>query len=237
MRFDVTDLGIAGARKLSQLDFVANNIANASTPGFKAEHLYYAMNGKKAQEGAMMELGPTVSRKDLAQGTLTATGGSLHAGIEGDGYFTIETKTGKAYTRNGSFRINNKNELVTSKGDYVQGENSKIVITGSKIMIDKDGSIYADDVLVGKLQIATFKDPHALSRSTDGCFVDDGKAGCQKAQDYKIAGGHLENSNVNTVREMTDMMDIQRTFETYQKMILTLSDMDKISTSRIGKLI
>lgn len=237
MRYDITDLGRAGARKLTQLDFATNNIANASTSGFKAEHLYYAMKGRKVQEGALMDLGPTVSKMDFAQGTLSITGNALDLAIEGEGFFNIQTKQGNVYSRSGGFLLNKDNELVTPKGDYVLGESGKIVITGKKVNVDKDGSIYADDNLVGKLKISAFTDPGMLARSTDGRFVDDGKAGLKNAEGYRIAGGYLEMSNVNAVREMTDMMEIQRTFETYQKVILTLTDMDKISTNRIGKLI
>jgi len=237
MLYDVTDVARAGARKLTQLDFITNNIANASTSGFKSEHLYYAMKGRNAQEGALTDLGPTVSKMDYSQGTLRVTGNTFDLAIEGDGFFTIQTKQGNAYTRNGSFVLNNKKELVTLAGDYVLGESGKIVIDGSSVNIDKEGSIYVDENLVGKINISAFKDPYALARSTDGRFVDDGKAGRKKAEAYSIAGGYVEMSNVNTVREMTEMMEIQRAFETYQKVILTLQDMDKISTNRIGKLI
>jgi len=237
MRYDVTDMGRAGARKLTQLDYVANNIANASTTGFKAEHLYYAMKGKKVQEGAMMELGPTVTKMDYSQGTLMLTGNRLDMAIEGEGYFTIQTKKGNVYTRNGNFMLNKNNELVTTSGDYVLGESGKIVLTEGNIIVNQEGSIYVDENPAAKLKISTFKNPYALSRSTDGRFVDSGNAGLTAAKDYKISGGYLEMSNVNAVREMTDMMEIQRTFESYQKVILTLQDMDKISTSRIGKAV
>jgi flagellar basal body rod protein FlgG len=237
MRFNVTDLGRAGARKLTQLDFVTNNIANASTSGFKAEHLYYAMKGKKVQEGALIDLGPTISKMDFAQGTLNVTGNALDLAIEGEGFFTIATRQGNAYTRGGSFMLNKDNELVTSGGDHVLGESGKIIISGKNVNISKDGSVYADESLVGKLKISAFTDQSLLSRSTDGRFIDDGKAGIKNAEGYKIAGGYLEMSNVNAVKEMINMMEIQRTFETYQKVILTLTDMDKISTNRIGKLI
>jgi flagellar basal-body rod protein FlgF len=237
MRYDVTDVARAGARKLTQLDFVTNNVSNASTSGFKSEHLYYAMKGKQAQEGALVDLGSTVSKMDYSQGTLKVTGNTFDLAIEGEGFFTIQTRQGNVYTRNGSFVLNKNKELVTSSGDYVLGESGKIVIEGAAVNIDKDGSVYADENLVGKIRISAFKDPNALSRSTDGRFVDQGNAGLKKADAYSISGGYLEMSNVNAVREMTDMMEIQRAFETYQKVILTLTDMDKISTNRIGKLI
>jgi len=237
MLYDVTDVARAGARKLTQLDFVTNNMANASTSGFKADHLYYAMKGKQVQEGAPTALGQTVSRADFSQGTLRVTGNVFDLAIEGEGFFTIQSKQGKTYTRNGSFILNKNQELVTQTGDYVLGESGKIIVDGNNITIDKDGSIYSDETLAGKIKVSAFKDPYALVRAPDGHFVDDGKAGLKNAGNYSIAGRHLEMSNVNAVREMTDMMEIQRAFETYQKIILTLTDMDKISTNRIGKLI
>lgn len=237
MRYDVTDVGRAGARKLTQLDFVTNNVANSSTSGFKAEHLYYAIKGRQAQEGALIDLGPTVSKMDFSQGTLKVTGNTFDLAIEGEGFFTIQTKQGNVYTRNGSFLLNKNKELVTPQGDYVLGESGKIVIDGQSVNINKDGSVYVDENPVGKIKISSFRNQSELTRSTDGRYVDNGKAGLKNADAFSIAGGYLEMSNVNAVREMTDMMDIQRTFETYQKVILTLQDMDKISTNRIGKLI
>jgi len=237
MRYDVNDIAIAGARKLTQLDFVANNVANASTPGFKSEHLYYAMKGKAAQENSDVDLGQTATKIDFAQGTLNRTGNKFDLAIESDGFFTLQTKNGIAYTRNGSFILNKNNELVTPAGDYVLGESGKIVISGQSVEIDNDGSIQVDGSVAGKLRITAFSNPGDISRAAAGQYVDSGKAGPKNASNYKIGSGYLEMSNVNAVKEMVDMIDIQRTFETYQKIILTMSDFDRISTSRLGKLI
>ena len=237
MRYDVNDVAIAGARKLTQLDFVANNVANANSAGFKSEHLYYAMKGKDAQENSRIDLGPTATRIDFTQGTLNRTGNKFDLAIESEGFFTIQTKNGIAYIRNGSFMLNKNNELVTPAGDYVMGESGKIVISGESVGIDADGSIQVDGSVAGKLKITSFSNPDDISRAAAGQYVDSGKAGPKKADNYKIASGYLEMSNVNAVKEMVDMIDIQRTFETYQKIILAMSDLDKISTNRIGKLI
>ena len=237
MSYDINDVAIAGARKLTQLDFVANNVANASTPGFKSEHLYYAMKGKAAQENSRVDLGPTTTTIDFAQGTLNRTGNKFDLAIEGDGYFTIQTRNGIAYTRNGNFILNKNNEIITHAGDYVLGESGKIVISGEEVSIDGDGSIQVDGSVAGKLRITAFSNPGDITRADVGQYMDSGKAGPKKANNYSMASGYLEMSNVNVAKEMVDMMDIQRTFETYQKIILTMSDFDKISTSRIGRLI
>ena len=237
MIYDVNDVGIAGSKKLTQLDFVANNVANASTSGFKSEHLYYAMKGKAAQENSRVDLGPTSTTIDFAQGTLNRTGNKFDLSIEGDGFFNIQTKKGIAYTRNGNFLLNKNKELITPAGDYVLGESGKIVVLGESIQIDNDGSIQVDGSATGKLKITTFSNPGDISRAPSGQYVDSGKAGPKNADNYSIASGYLEMSNVNAVKEVIDMIDIQRTFETYQKIILTMADLDKISTNRIGKLV
>jgi flagellar basal-body rod protein FlgG len=199
--------------------------------------MYFSTRGKEAQQGAMTGLGVTVTKMDLSQGTLKSTGNSLDFAIEGDGFFTIQTKDGDIYTRNGSFVLNTEKELVTQTGDYVLGESGKIVINGKNIVVSKDGSIYVDETIAGKLKISFFEKPQLLQRSSKGGFVDIDKAGLKEAESYGIAGGYLEMSNVNVIQEMTEMIGIQRAFESYQKMIQTLQDLDKISSNKIGKLI
>jgi len=151
-------------------------------------------------------------------------------------FFTIQTRQGDAYTRNGSFALNKNKELVTLNGEYVLGQAGKIVIDGKDVSIDKDGTISVDGNPSGKLKIVDFGNAQALTRSGEGRFLDSGKAELKEAGSYRIAGGYLEMSNVNAVREMTDMIEIQRAFETYQKVILTLQTMDNIATNRIGKV-
>lgn len=237
MLYDVTQIGLAGARKLLELDFVTNNVANSATAGFKAEHLYYAMQGKNVDQGVAPGLGHTVSAIDFSQGTLQTTGNILDLAIEGDGFFTIQTKKGTAYTREGSFILNKNKELVTPQGDYVLGDGGKIIIDGTSVTINQEGMIYVDENPVGKIKVTAFEKPQKLARSADGKYIDRDGAGAKKTADYRVNSGYLEMSNVNAVREMTDMINIQRTFETYQKIIFTLQDMDKISTNRIGKLV
>lgn len=237
MSYDVNDVAVAGARKLTQLDFIANNLANISTNGFKSEHLYYAIKGRQAQEGARSDLGRTSTTIDFAQGTLQRTGNLLDMAIEGDGFFAIEQNNGAtAYTRNGSFVTNKNKELVTKSGAKVLGESGKIVINGSHVNIDADGTIRVDGNMAGKLKIVSFTDASQLTRGAEGHYIDDGSARLKKSDASRISGGYLETSNVNAMKEMVEMIEGHRSFEAYQKIIQTMSDLDKISTNRIGKL-
>lgn len=238
MSYDVNDVAVAGARKLTQLDFIANNLANISTNGFKSEHLYYAIKGREAQEGARSDLGRTSTTIDFTQGTVQRTGNPLDVAVEGDGFFAIEQNNGTiTYTRNGSFVTNKNKELVTKSGAKVLGESGqKIIINGSQINIDTDGTIRGDGNLAGKLKIVSFTSPSQLTRAAEGHYMDDGSAGLKKSITSRISGGYLETSNVNAMKEMVEMIEGHRSFESYQKIIQTMSDLDKISTNRIGKL-
>jgi flagellar basal-body rod protein FlgF len=248
MAFDVSNIASAGERSILQLDAVANNLANSSTPGFKSEQVFYGI----MKEATQQEIGnsnpsapPSLQynsqpRKivDLSQGVLMKTGNTLDMAIEGKGFFCIQQKTGISYTRNGSFTINKDNELVTGNGLSVLGESGPIKISGKSIEIDSDGNIIADGNIAGKLRIVVFKKPGELTRAGDGQYIDEGNAEQSAADKYRVAGGYLESSNVNPVKEMIKLINIQRyDLETYQKVIQTLSDLDKISTSRLGKLI
>ncbi len=236
MGYDISDIAIAGSRKLTQLDFLSNNLANASTTGFKSEHLYYAMKEKQAQETSPSGLGPTSIVMDFAQGTLQHTGNPLDVAIEGEGFFTIDQKDGTTYTRNGGFVLNKDKELVTKSGAKVLGESGPITINGTQINIDADGTIRVDGNLAGKLKVVSFANPGQLIRTAGGQYIDEGNAGLKKNDQYRVSGGYLEMSNVNAMKEMVEMIDGHRSFETYQKIIQTMSDLDKISISKIGRL-
>ena len=90
--------------------------------------------------------------------------------------------------------------------------------------------------MAGKLKIVAFDKPGQLTRTAGGQYVDDGNAGLKKNDTSRIASGYLETSNVNAMKEMVEMIDGHRSFEAYQKIIQTMADLDKISTSRLGRL-
>ncbi|OPY85175.1 MAG: Flagellar basal-body rod protein FlgG [Smithella sp. PtaU1.Bin162] len=242
MNFHITDIAHAGDRVVTRLDLAANNLANVSTPGFKSEHLFYATAAINDQEKDKRNTVNTLNfqetkRIDFSQGQLGKTGNKLDMAIEGEGFFTIQQKEGISYTRNGSFAVNKNNELVTKKGLAVLGESGPIKVSGTSVEVASDGTVIVDGVNSGKLKITDFKEPDKLVRVNESQYIDKGNAGAMKAEKYRVENGCLESSNASAVKEMVDMMDIHRTFETYQKIILTLTDLDKISVSRIGKLI
>lgn len=230
MAYDINNVTSVMDRKVKQMDHVANNLANASTPGFKAEHLR-ALQATGAGEAASAE-----STVDFRPGLAEKTGNALDLLIEGDGFFVIQTKEGLAFTRRGDFTIDRENRLVTQDGAPVMGENGFITLKKGKIHIGRDGSISLDGDAAGKLRIVDFNNRMELTPLGAGLYRDSGTAGMKKSPRPQVESGFLELSNVNMIQEMTEMIEINRSFENYQKIIQTLSDLDKLSVSRIGRL-
>ncbi|MDD2316481.1 MAG: flagellar basal-body rod protein FlgF [Desulfobacterales bacterium] len=233
MPYQVGDVANACSRTMSQLDYVTHNLANVNTPGFKAEYLHFArmtQNDGLAPESGQMAV-------NFESGTLQETGNPLDAALEGDGFFVVEAGPGgSAYTRQGNFTLDRDGYLVTAAGDKVLGASGPIQVEGDRISIDDQGRVISDGDEAGRLRVVRFEYPQELRRKGSGLFTDPGNAGGTPEDDPRLKSGSLENSNVNVVWEMVAMIDIQRTFEAYQKVIQTMADQDRLSTSRVGKL-
>jgi len=227
---DISSVASAMDRKIMQMDRVANNLANASTPGFKAEHL------RALQATGAGEVAPTEAAVDFTPGLPEKTENALDLLVEGDGFFVIQAKEGLAFTRRGDFTIDRDNRLVTQEGAPVMGENGLITLKKGKVTISRDGSVSVDADVVGKLRIVEFDSRMKLTPLGGSLYRDSGAAGMKPSPRPQVASGILELSNVSMIREMTEMIEINRSFENYQKIILTLSEMDKMSVSRIGRL-
>jgi len=226
----------AAVKKLSQLDYVVHNLANASTPGFKTERLIFVRNpGSDTMAEDSFSHNPVVLI-DHSMGTAEKTGSPLDVAIQGDGYFVIETPNGERYTRNGSFTLSAGGELVTKSGDPVMGEGGRITISGKKFEIGNTGSVTVDGSEVGKIKLVDFKKKDALIKKGAGLFEAAAKAEQSPIENPEVRAGYLETSNVSAVKEMIEMIDIQRSFEAYSKAMQTISDQDRLSTSRVGKL-
>jgi flagellar basal-body rod protein FlgG len=235
MGYGVIDVAKAGYERITQLDIIANNLANASTPGFKVENFYPgAPDNPAAAQGPV----PAVSRAvvDFSQGMFKETGNALDLAIEGEGFFTVQTRTGTQYTRKGSFILNKNNQIVTSSGDLVMGGKGPVALPGKNFYVDGAGNVMVGGAAADRLAIVRFKNPRALLRTRDGMFRDEGGAGVEKIARPSVKSQVVEMSNVNVFKEMVGMIDVQRSFESYQKIIQTIADMDKISVSRIGRL-
>jgi len=236
MMYGVNTAVSAAVKKLSQHDYVTHNLANANTPGFKAERLIFVRRPETDPMAEDSFSHDPVVLIDHSPGTLQKTGNPLDVAIQGEGYFVIETKDGERYTRNGGFTLSPSGELVTLSGDAVMGEGGRITISGRKIEISNAGAVSVDGSEVGRLKIVDFKKKDALVKRGAGLFEASARAEQTPLEAAEVRSGYLETSNVQAVKEMIEMIDIQRSFEAYLKIMQTMSEQDRLATGRVGKL-
>ncbi|MCD6306928.1 MAG: flagellar basal-body rod protein FlgF [Deltaproteobacteria bacterium] len=229
-----------------RLAVLANNLANISTVGYKQDKLIFKVPKAEAQKvsaGAKRYFlyspppMPSATAVDFSQGGLKATGKPLDVAISGDGFFCIQTPRGRRYTRNGSFVLNQDGVLTTREGWPVQGGSGSITLSGQDVRIDERGNVYVDGDQVGALKVVKIQDLHRLRKVGDGMFAPlDDEAVEMETKDVLIKQGFLESSNVNGLRAMTEMIDVMRGYESYQKVIHFLDDVARRSITDVGRL-
>ncbi len=244
-----------------KMDTMTNNLANVNTTGFKKEGttsqafsdiLAYRMKDVTTPGYAnyigQMNLGVKIGENytDWNQGAFRHTEGTYDVALSGSGFFNIEftnknDETMTLYTRDGGFTINTDGYLVNDNGDYVLGTTrggglERIQLDPVKgSMIDEFGNIYQDDELVATLQITDFEDYNYLAKYGENYYQAIEGAEMQEA-DAKVHSGWLEQSNVEVVQEMVNMISIQRTYEANQKVITTYDKSLDIAVNQIGKV-
>lgn len=224
-------------QRIDQLDSTTHNLANASSAGYKSFRLLFNQSlGTEAASGQQVIAGPAAVT-DFDRGPMQATGNPLDAAIEGEGFFAVQTANGVAYTRRGSFNLNKNGDLVTETGENVLNRGGgKINISGGKAEISGEGDILVDGKKVDTLKVVTFADRTKLVRLPGCLFQDPGTAGPAEARKPEIHAEHVEGSNVNAVSEMTQLINLQRMIEFYQKNMQAISELDKLSNNRVGRL-
>ncbi|MDN5848510.1 MAG: flagellar basal-body rod protein FlgG [Nitrococcus sp.] len=240
---------------------VANNLANVNTTGFKKaramfEDLVYQTvrqaGGQSSQStrlpsGLMLGTGVrvTATQKAFTQGNIVQTGNALDLAINGQGFFQILQPNGTvAYTRDGSFQIDNQGQIVTSDGLLLQPAIA-IPANAQSITIGTDGTVSvqipgsATPTQVGNLQLTDFINPAGLKPIGRNLFVETGASGAPQTGTPGLNGlgsvqaGALESSNVNIAEELVNMIETQRGFETNTRAIQTADQMLQFITNNL----
>jgi flagellar basal-body rod protein FlgG len=226
--------------QMNRMDVLANNIANTDTTGFKkdtvvtrsfSDELMARINDKT--DGLMPSrtigtMNPGIFVDDIytdfSSGSLQITHGSLDIAISGRGFFEIEsfdrnnTSPITRYSRDGSFTLNADSILVTKDGFRVMGENGEIYIPSGDILVSELGEIYVNGEYIDRLRLVDFEDSHTLRKHGDNLYNITAQS-VIKDFEGTIVQGALESSNVNSVREMVDMITVTRTYEANQRMV------------------
>jgi flagellar basal-body rod protein FlgF len=223
-----------------QLDVVANNLANASTPAFKGERMIFAEYVAQKMPGNnstsyVQDLG---TARDASQGPLAQTGNPLDIALQGDGYFQVQTPLGVRYTRNGRFQLDPNGQIITASGYALLGAGGSPVTVPTNardITVTHDGTVSTEQGAVGQIEVMKFADERALNPASGGLFVTD--ATPTAATNTEVRQGMIEQSNVQPIIEMTRMMNISRNFGFAKDFGDGESDRAKNAIDRLGKVV
>lgn len=237
----------------TQMDVIANNLANVSTAGFKRsravfEDLLYqtlrqpgAQSSQQTQLPSGLQLGtgvrPVATERIFTQGNLQQTSNSKDLAVNGEGFFQVLLPDGTAaYTRDGSFQVDNQGQLVTSSGFVIQPAIT-IPATAQSITVGRDGTVSISTqgsgtpTQVGTLQLSTFINNAGLESRGENLYVETGASGNASANTPgtngagSISQGYIETSNVNVTEELVNMIQTQRAYEINSKAITTSDQM------------
>ena len=231
----------------TQLDVIANNLANVSTNGFKRQRAVFqdllyqtmrqpgAQSSQQTQVPAGLQLGtgarPVSTAHLFTQGNLQKTDNSLDVAINGDGFFQVLLPDGTtAYTRDGSFQKDNQGQVVTADGYPLQPAIT-IPADARAISIGTDGTVSVTQgnttTQIGNLQVATFINPAGLQSIGQNLFLETAASGTPTPNTPGNNGagavnqGYVETSNVNVAEELVLMIQTQRAYELNSKVVST----------------
>ena len=228
------------------MDSIANNIANVSTPGFKRETPTFQEYVAQVQPGEGEQGGNSVSYvqetgvvRDLSEGPMQSTGGKFDFAIHGNGYFVIQTANGERYTRNGHFTLDLNGKLSTEDGNEVETQGGALSITpqDGDVNVSGDGTVSATingtQSQLGKLKVVDFANDAALQKEGDSLYSTTQTANA--AKNVKVIQGMLESSNVQPVVEISNMIEIMRSYQATANLSQSQQSQDMASIDKLAQ--
>ncbi len=261
------------------VETIANNVANANTPGFKKDQVVFK-EYLAALEKPGVDQGIDLPNKEWKpedfyrsynaedsfvkvdgtytiheQGQLTPTGNSFDNALNGPGFFEVLTPNGVRFSRKGAFSISNEGKLVTDQGYLVLSkgappvagpdgslnlastpESRAISVGGNKFSISLDGQVFSGNNKVADLALTEFTDIHALKKEGNSLFINPDQKNIKVGElKTSVHQGFVEQSNVNAVSEMSNLINANRNFESIQRAIKTYDNMSGKAVNEISK--
>jgi flagellar basal-body rod protein FlgF len=238
----LTGAAASGLRaRMEALDMLANNIANASTAGFKRDGEFYSIfTDAEAAAENQCDIGmmPLVEKHwtDFAQGTLATTGRPLDLALSGRGFFVLNGPSGALYTRNGSFQVDSTGRVTTSEGFGLRlvGGTPLQLQPSLPVEIATDGTVSQGGAALGRLEVVDIP-VEQLNKQGDTLFR--AAAGAVPATvSAEVHQGKLENSNVGSAESAVRLVTLMRTFEMLQKAITVGSEINRKSVEELARV-
>jgi flagellar basal-body rod protein FlgF len=208
--------------QMRRLDVATQNLANLKTAAYKGQRLAFgevlAQTPDAAERtGGMVAIAE--QRTDFSQGELQHTGNDFDLAIDGEGFFVVQGRQGRRYTRQGTFTLSPAGTMMNAAGESVMGEDGPIQVSGKKIEVTPQGVVRSEAGEMGRLRIVGFADPRGLTKEARGLYrAPDGTAP-RPAAEYRVLQGSVEQSNVNPIDAMVTLITLHRQFEAYGKVL------------------
>lgn len=237
-----------------KINVIANNISNSDTNGFKEDMVLsksfnsilseemkkstYKISSGQNSVSSKFEPGIYVDQimTLFKHGALEETGKKSDIAISGDGFFSIDTNNGSKYVRSASISIDKEGFLsILSKG-RIQGLNGDINVGDKDYIIDKKGMVYVNEKKIDTIKVVDFINKEALEKTGNGMYMNlKGKANIINT-DGEVWQEYIETSNVDLTKQMIDMVEVSRSYETSQRMIQMLDQIHGLAANEIGKV-
>jgi flagellar basal-body rod protein FlgF len=231
--------------RTQSLDTIANNLANASTAGFRASRNVFSSFLQTTGDSPLSVLNQDANdygvlsstQFDTSQGALVKTGNELDLAMEGPGYFVAQTSAGPVYTRGGNFRVSPQSQLITAAGDPVLGDNNRpVTIIGAPVSISPDGTISTNGAISGRLKMVEFP-PTVDVQSAGGTYYTAPAGTAVAATKSQVRQAMLESSNVNPITSVVELITAQREVETMRHVLSMFStELDKTAAQDLPRI-
>jgi len=235
---------------------IANNLANVNTTAYKKDTMAFhdtftrfahdnVVTTKSFLRGKDMFPEPNIMAKarlaeqtvDFTQGSLQKTGNQLDFALTGDGLFKVQTGEETLYTRAGNFLVDANGTLVTQQGHSVMVDGGPLAIPpGAKVDVDQSGGISINGQPSGSFDLASFEDFSGLERVGSNMYRATDGAAEAPPEDLSVQQGFVEKGNVEVVTEMVAMLETQRAFDMYAKMLQGTDNMDKQMIAKLSRI-
>ena len=208
-------------------EIASNNLANVSTDGFKGERVFAKMLGDA------MPAAQTAT--DTTAGSFRETHDPLDVALQGNGYLVVDTPNGERFTRGGSLGLDNQRRLVDGSGHPVLGQTGAITVPNGSVTIDAGGTLAVDGKIVDRLRLEQAGTGAQLAHEGGTLLVPDAGRAPLADADRSVKQGFVEESNVNAVSSMVDMIAVQRAYASVQKAVSTIDAVRGMAVNEIGK--
>lgn len=229
--------------RMESMDLLANNLANASTAGFKADREFYSLYAAaEAIEPGQDQIStlPVIERQwtDFNQGTLTQTGNSLDFALNGKGFFKVQRGNDTLLTRSGNFRLSAAGELQTQDGYALKTKDGKTIVANGRGPLDVNagGSVTQSGQVLGQLDLADVVDAAALEKLGSTYFKFDPRSTAPVSAETQVQQGQLEGANVSSADSAVRLVSIMRQFEMLQRAVGIGAEMNRKAVEEVAKV-